>query len=183
MKKFIKSTVVIASMTVAVGVIAADGTVTINGAITDTTCDISVNGGSKDATVVLPTVSVSSLAAAGDTAGSTPFNFKLTGCSGTSLSTAIARFENGAFVDTNTGRLKINSSVTDPATNVQVQLLNSELNPIVAGETAENSSQNDVPVSIASGSGTLNYYARYYATGQSTAGAVVSQVDYTIVYQ
>lgn len=52
---------------------AVDGTITINGQITDTTCTISVDGGSNDATVTLPTVSSTTLGAAGATAGATPF--------------------------------------------------------------------------------------------------------------
>lgn len=158
---------------------AADGTITIQGAVTDTTCNISVNGGTADATVVLPTVSASTLAAAGDTAGSSPFNIALTGCSGTTLNTASTWFETGSGVDTVTGRL---NNIGGSAENVQVELLNSAQNPIVAGGTPGSTTQNDTAVDISSGSGTLNYYARYYATGASSAGSVATQVDYTVVY-
>lgn len=157
---------------------AADGTITITGAVTDTTCNVAVNGGSANATVVLPTVSASTLAAAGNTAGTTPFSIALTGCTGITLNTARTWFETGSNVDTVTGRL----NSTGSATNVQVELLNSAQNPIVAGGTPGSTTQNDVPVDISSGSGTLNYYARYYAKGPSAAGSVATQVDYTIVY-
>lgn len=163
-------------------VLAADGTITINGKITDTTCTISVDGGSNDATVTLPTVSSSSLAAPGQTAGATPFNISLSNCSGTSLGTVSTYFEPGAYVDSVTGRLNIDTTASDAATNVQVQLLNSERNAIVAGASVANG-QNDVPVDISSGSGTLNYFAQYYATDASTAGSVTTQVDYTMTYQ
>jgi len=53
--------------------LAADGTITITGQITDMTCNIAVDGGSNDATVTLPTVSTGSLDAAGKTAGAKPF--------------------------------------------------------------------------------------------------------------
>ncbi|EBW6663863.1 type 1 fimbrial protein, partial [Salmonella enterica subsp. enterica serovar Reading] len=43
--------------------------------------------------------------------------------------------------------------------------------------------QNDIPVDISSGSGSLNYFAQYYATGTATAGSVTTQVDYTMVYE
>lgn len=161
---------------------AADGTITINGVITDTTCTISVDGGANDATVTLPTVSASSLAAAGATAGATPFNISLSACTGATLATASTYFEPGAYVDSQSGRLNIDTGVADPATNVQVQLLNSARTPIVAGASVANG-QNDVPVDISGGSGTLNYFAQYYATGASTAGAVTTQVDYTMVYE
>ncbi len=157
---------------------AADGTITINGEITDTTCNVSVNGGAADATVVLPTVSASALAAAGETAGTTPFSIALSGCSGTSLGTASTWFEAGLNVDGATGHL----NNTGTATNVQVQLLNSSQAAIVAGGTPGTGTQNDVPVNISSGSGTLNYFAQYYATAQSTGGTVATSVEYTLVY-
>jgi len=161
---------------------AADGTITFNGKITDTTCTISVDGGNKDATVTLPTVSASTLAAIGATAGATPFTISLSNCSGTSLTTASTYFEPGAYVDSTTGRLNIDSTAEDAATLVQVQLLNADRNPIIAGTSVSNG-QNDIPVDISSGSGTLNYFAQYYATGASTAGSVTTQVDYTMVYE
>lgn len=161
---------------------AVDGTITINGQITDTTCTISVDGGSADATVTLPTVSSSTLAAAGATAGMTPFNISLSGCTGVSLDTAQTYFEPGAFTDSNTGRLNIDSSVVDTAQNVQVELLNANRQPLVVGASVANG-QNDIPVSIAAGSGTLNYFAQYYATGASVPGSVTTQVDYTMIYE
>lgn len=112
---------------------AVDGTITINGQITDTTCTISVDGGSNDATVTLPTVSSTTLGAAGATAGATPFTISLSNCSGTSLNTASTYFEPGAYVDSTTGRLNIDSAAADAATNVQVQLLNAIVTPLLQG--------------------------------------------------
>lgn len=159
---------------------ASDGTITITGTITDTTCTIAVNDGNADGTVTLPTVSAKTLAASGDVAGATPFSIGLSSCSGTSLGTATSYFEPGAYVDTESGRLNVDSA-TGSATNIQVQLLNSEREAIVAG--AATGGQNDISTDIESGSGTLNYYAQYYATGVSTAGSVSTQVSYTIVYE
>nr|WP_219816766.1 fimbrial protein [Citrobacter amalonaticus] len=172
----------VATSAFTVSAFAADGTITINGQITDTTCTISVDGGSNDATVTLPTVSASTLSSPGATAGATPFTISLSNCSGTSINTASTYFEPGAYVDSTTGRLNIDSTAADAATFVQVQLLNADRNAIVAGASAANG-QNDIPVSIASGNGTLNYFAQYYATGTSTAGSVTTQVDYTMVYE
>ncbi|ETV21137.1 fimbrial protein [Pseudomonas aeruginosa] len=156
---------------------AIDGTITITGEITDTTCSISVNGASASGAVSLPAVSTSSLSTAGMTAGTTPFSIALSGCSGSALSTARTWFEPGVNVDSTTGRL----NNTGSATNVQVQLLNKNLGAIVAGG-ANVATQNDVGEDISSGSGTLNYYAQYYATSAATAGAVTTSVEYTIVY-
>ncbi|OUJ78626.1 ferrous iron transporter B, partial [Acinetobacter baumannii] len=56
------------------------GTITINGLVTDKTCDIVTPAG-KDFTVTLPTVSKQTLAVAGDVAGRTPFQINLANCS------------------------------------------------------------------------------------------------------
>ncbi|WP_159867137.1 MULTISPECIES: fimbrial protein [unclassified Raoultella] len=181
-KHTLSALALVLSSAAATSAIAADGTITINGLITDTTCTITVDGGKKDATVTLPTVSASSLFAAGATAGATPFNISLSGCSGTAISTARTYFEPGAYVDSQSGRLNIDAGVADAATNVQVQLLNSARNPIFAGTSMANG-QNDIPVDVSGGSGTLNYFAQYYATDASTAGTVTTQVDYTMVYE
>ncbi|VTT28064.1 fimbrial protein [Klebsiella pneumoniae] len=162
--------------------VANDGTITINGQITDTTCDIAVNGGSNDATVTLPTISATSLSGAGTTAGATPFNISVSNCSGTALGTAMTYFEPGSYVDNSTGRLNIDTTAADAAKNVQVELLNADMNAIVAGASSANG-QNDIPVDISSGSGTLNYYARYYATGKAEPGSVTTQIDYTMTYE
>ncbi|MBL5902964.1 fimbrial protein [Serratia fonticola] len=164
-------------MTFAGSALAADGTITINGTITDTTCDISVNNQSKDATVTLPTISISALPTVGATAGATPFSIALTNCAGATLNTASTFFEAGAYVEQSTGRL--NNSASGTATNVQVQLLNANLGSIMAGSAH---SQGDVVVDISSGGGVMNYFAQYYANGTVTPGTVNTQVDYTIIY-
>ncbi|MNE71310.1 Fimbrial protein [compost metagenome] len=56
------------------------------------------------------------------------------------------------------------------------------MDPIIAGTSVANG-QNDIAVDISAGSGTLNYFARYYATAQSVAGSVATQVDYTMTYE
>lgn len=186
MKALKKSVMCISLMTVlscvSNSIFASDGTITINGQITDTTCSISVNGGSNDATVTLPTISSSTLSEAGETAGATPFRISLSNCSGTALGTASTYFEPGAYVDSSTGRLNIDTAAADAAKNVQVELLNSDRNSIVAGAAVANG-QNDIPIDISSGSGVLNYYARYYATAKTSPGAVTTQIDYTMTYQ
>lgn len=165
----------IAGVFIAQSAIAADGTITVNGQITDTTCGITVNNGTKDATVVLPTISANALNTIDSVAGTTPFNIVLSGCTGTTLNNAYAHFEPGAKVETATGRL--NSDGT--ATGVQVRLLNKNSAPIVVGNT----SQGDVVGDISGGGATLNYYAQYYANAASIgAGTVTTQVDYTIIY-
>ena len=155
---------------------AADGTITINGLVTDKTCNIVTPAG-KDFTVTLPTVSRQTLANAGDVAGRTPFQINLEDCSAGKVATY---FEPGATVDFNTGRL-INQAAAG-AQNVDVQLLgdNNQVIPVLATGAQANSQWVDV---VEGGSADLNYYAEYYATGASTAGEVTTSVQYTIIYQ
>lgn len=158
---------------------AADGTITINGLVTDKTCDITTPQG-KDFTVTLPTVSRQTLALAGDVAGRTPFTINLANCSEGKVATY---FEPGATVDFGTGRL--NNQDATGATNVQVQLLgsNNQFLPVLAaGATGAQTNSQWVDV-VEGGQADLNYYAEYYATNASTAGKVTSSVQYTIIYQ
>ncbi|ONN48697.1 fimbrial protein [Acinetobacter genomosp. 33YU] len=74
---------------------AADGTITINGLVTDNTCTIDT--GDKNLTVNLPTVSSQSLKNVGDIAGRTPFQINLTNCA--SAGKVATYFEPGAIGD------------------------------------------------------------------------------------
>lgn len=166
--------IILAASALALGSVAAhaaDGTITINGQVTDQTCTI--NGGTEDITVTLPTVGTSTLAAAGQTAGRTPFTISLTQCAAGHVATY---FEPGA--NTNADGYLNN---TGSATNVQVQLLgdNNEVIKVLAGAVQPNSQV----VTVDGDSADLNYYAQYYATGEAGAGDVATSVQYTIVYQ
>ena len=158
-------------------VFAADGTITFTGAVTAKTCTI--NGGTADFTVTLPTVSTGQLAAAGDVAGRTPFSINLTGC--TADTQVATYFEPGANVDFSSGRL----NNTGDAANVQVQLLGSNNTAIPVLAVGVGGVQTNSQLVAVSGAGAadLNYYAEYYATGASTAGSVATTVEYTIIYQ
>lgn len=158
--------------------LASSGTITITGKITDTTCNISVDGQTSNATVTLPTVPASALPLAGNTAGTTPFSIALSGCTGSVFATAHTLFEAGTYVEQSTGRLNLTAAST--ATNVQVELLNSALSPIKAGAT--DATQGDIKTNFTADTTTLNYFARYYATDAAGAGSVNTAVDYTIIY-
>lgn len=154
---------------------AVDGTINITGTINSSTCKI--NGGNSPATVnvTLPTVSTTSLTAAGQTAGRTAFALALSGCG--SLTKAQTYFEPGPTIMAD-GNLK-NSSGT--ATGVEVQLLNSDFSSInLAGAAGSQASQQ---ATLASGAGTLNYYAQYFATAAAGAGTVSTTVQFTMLYQ
>ncbi|MEJ8856443.1 fimbrial protein [Variovorax robiniae] len=168
-----------------IGAHAADGTITITGTVTDSTCSINgiASGAQADKAVVLPTVSAGSLATNGATAGTsspTDLNFSLSGCTGPATK-AIASFENGTNVDQTTGNLK-NTASTGPATNVQVRLLNSSMQPINLTNNSNNTLASNA-ATITSGNALLKYFAQYFATGKATSGAVNTSVQYTMQYQ
>lgn len=164
---------------------AADGTITINGAVSDTTCSINgvASGSPANVTVTLPTVPAGSPASAGAIAGTSnlgDITLALSGCSGAATK-AIAHFENGPTVDQATGYL-LNQASASPATNVEVRLLNSAMQPISVLTNANNAIGTN-GATITAGAGTLNYFAQYYATGKAQSGAVNTSVQYTMQYQ
>jgi major type 1 subunit fimbrin (pilin) len=154
---------------------AADGTINITGNINASTCKI--NGASSPVTVgvTLPTVSTTSLSAAGAVAGRTAFALNLTNCG--SLTKAQTFFEPGPTIMAD-GNLK---NATGSATGVEVQLLNNDFSAInLAGASG---AQNSAQTALTSGAGTLNYYAQYFATAAAGAGTVSTSVQFTMLYQ
>ncbi|WP_272539741.1 fimbrial protein [Providencia sp. PROV197] len=169
---------------ISVGAYAAStGTITFNGELTDTTCKVDIEGQGSDATVVLPTVSVSELAAAGDITGRTAFNMNLSDCViGAAGHNKVASFfQAGSSVDLATGRLK---NVGGSATNVDLQLLDpsNSYSTINVGNT--NQVNNSAYANIATdGTATLPYAVEYYANAQTTPGTVTSTVVYNLMYK
>ncbi|MEI5999720.1 type 1 fimbrial protein [Paraburkholderia bengalensis] len=166
-------------------VMAADGTITITGSVTDTTCSINgaASGSPADVAVTLPSVPTSSLKSAGATAGTSnlgDIKLALSGCSGAATK-AIARFENGPTVDQASGNL-MNQASASPAQNVQVRLLNAKTEPINV-LTQDNNDIGTDGATISGGAATLNYFAQYYATGEAQPGNVSTSVQYTMQYQ
>lgn len=159
---------------------ATDGIIAFMGKVTDSTCKIS-NVGGPNFSVNLPTVSKTTLSAAGNVAGRTPFKISLSNCSITNVT---AYFEPGNTVNASTGRL--NNQIVPGAQNVQIQILNSvgQFIPIQAGG-ADGSQTNSewVNIAVADSSADLTFAAEYYATGASTAGDVRTTVQYTLIYK
>lgn len=157
---------------------ASDGTITFNGSITGQTCTINGGSGAGDFTVTLPTVSASALSSPGQTAGRTPFNIVLTGCT-PGTGNVHAFFESGSTTDATTGDLILDAG---GASFVQIGLLNHADGSSIKAGFAD-ASQNSKAVALNSGAATLSYDAQYVATGVATAGAANSSVLYDIVYQ
>ncbi|MFC0228573.1 fimbrial protein [Serratia aquatilis] len=180
-----KKLAIVASLVAAFGSIgmaqaASTGTITFEGELTATTCDVIVDGQTADAKVVLPTVSINQLAGPAQTAGRTGFNMALSNCSG-ALETASAFFEAGTSVDLVTGRLK---NMNGTAENVSLQLRDeSSANETVIKAGSQSQILGTTYKDITSGSANLPYAVEYYAEDATLAGTVRSNVVYSIQYQ
>lgn len=158
---------------------ASDGSITFTGSITTQTCTIngSAAGTPNNQTVTLPTVSQSALASAGAYAGRTPFKLTLTNCSGTKARTL---FELGNTVDTASGAL-INQDSS--GSDAQVAILSDSFNMIDLS-TNNNSQTIDLQGEDGAKTGTLQYYAQYYAKAPVTkGGAVQTSVQFSMYYE
>lgn len=145
MKKIAFALSALAAVTTAnTAVAAADGTVEIRGRVVDQTCEVVT--AYKNLVVVLDTVGKNALSARGETAAQKPFHIEVENC-GTAALDGLTRVY-AAFstpspddIDTaNAGTLK-NRANSGNATNVNIQLLNSnglpiDLNPFEEGKSA-----------------------------------------------
>ncbi|WP_158784613.1 fimbrial protein [Pantoea sp. BAV 3049] len=179
MKYATLSAVIVAALSSVNIASASDGTITFNGELQATTCNVSVDGLGSDANVTLPVVGVSQLSTAGATAGQTKFSIDLSNCEGTQ-NTATAFFESGQNVDSN-GRL---SNTGSAGTNVSLQLRdgsNTNTPVIIVGNTSQET--NNFYGDIANGSLSLPYLVEYYANQAAIPGLVNSSVTYSIIYK
>lgn len=165
---------------------ASTGTITFNGELTDSTCNVDINGQGADGIVNLPTVSVNQLTAAGETTGRTAFNMNLSDCvvgAQGGHSKVSAFFQPGTTVDLATGRLK--NTDTAGATQVDLQLLDVSggYKKINVGNTDQVNAMEYLDIDQSTGSVMLPYAVEYYANGQTTPGLVQSSVVYNLQYK
>lgn len=186
MKKSIIGLSLLAALGMTTSVQAAStGTITFNGELTDSTCDVSIENQGADATITLPTVSVNTLKTLGDTNGKTSFNMNISKCVvGTEggHSKVSAFFQPGNTVDLSTGRLK---NVGGSAKQVDLQLLDASGNYAVinVGNTSQVNDMAYVDINQATGTALVPYAVQYYANGQTTPGTVTSSVVYNLQYK
>ncbi|MBL5904473.1 fimbrial protein [Serratia fonticola] len=167
------------------GAFASDGTITINGQVTNITCAINVNGQSGgDYELTLPTVSELSLKS-GNTAGANLLAIQVKGC--TSSKSELPSGVRAAFENTNvnpsTGNL-LNTTApggaTLGATNVEIQLTNSSKLPINLITNVNNVA---TPIDV-NGDATMNYYVQYIApSADAIAGKVTTSAVYSLDYE
>lgn len=174
---------------------AEDGTITYNGAVTDTTCTITGGGaatGTGDITVQLPDVSSSILGSAGLTAGKTPFSLILGGgakCTDGKTAALWIETTQTPALDMTTGALR--NQAAGGATNVEVQMINPandqpidlSMNTMVTNGATVIAGSNQPAATISGNTATLNYAAQYLAVdGASTSGLVTTYLTYSMQY-
>ncbi len=154
------------------------GRINITGKVTEESCVL--DSTATTVTVKLPPVDKDLLSAAQSNAGRGGFSLKVTGCGdGVKVSAAFVPDTN---VDAH-GNLK-NSAATGPASNVQVQVLDKNHQPI-------NINTDDATTQLAraetvSGATPVNlqYYLQYYSqAGGAGAGAVAATANFQLTYE
>ncbi|WP_440515008.1 fimbrial protein [Serratia sarumanii] len=164
---------------------ASSGTITFNGTLIDSTCEVTVNGQSADAVINLPAISMNQLSKDNETAGRTFFTLNLSKC-GAGQSGAVqkvsAYFQGGDSVDVSSGRLL---NKTGTAKGVGLQLLDASRASNFKVISLGNANQvNDLAYTeIQNGSAVLPYAVEYYATGKTAPGTITSSVTYSLQYK
>ena len=185
---------IVTSLSLPVSTQASDGTITFTGAVTASTCTVSVGGNSTtagtntgDGTVSLPTVSLYSLPnntskTPGNTGAGTFFSMAVTGCTtATDIGATPAApthveiyFEAGPNVDAITGGL---FNTASGGSNVEVNLYNASSASVVGtqimpGVQGAGSTQPDaITITSATGTGSAHTVTQWFYAGYSTAGA------------
>lgn len=171
MNKLLKSALLLAAAVLSWSAQAQSGSVALNGSVSSATCTSTPSA----TTVTLPSVSSSSLAIAGATAGATSWTISLSACTGTPA-TMRTYFEQTANINAS-GRIR---NATGTATNVDVQVLNSSGG--VVNLAAAAGLQNIATANIVGNAASQTFYLRYYATGATTSGTFASSLSWTILY-
>ncbi|MFR9704724.1 fimbrial protein [Aeromonas sanarellii] len=169
----------------------AGSTIEFLGEITDSTCDVALEGSSAT-TVTLPTINKSLLSTQGATAGRSVFALNASNCVLSNGKTKVAAFFNansteGADinnVDMASGYLN-NLAAATPATNVKLRLIDGTGGNVIRVGYAEQATSTQGVAVDGSGNARLPYAVEYVATAESgaTAGLVRSVVVYDLMYQ
>jgi len=153
--------------------------ITFNGAVQDTTCTPSVNGGGADGTVNLDVIKSDDLPNLNATFGAKEFTIGLS-CSG-SATTAKAYFYSDPSRVTNDKLNLIKPAST--GNGWQYELLAANDNPLKVGTAATPvDDANDTGATITGGSATLTYKVRYFRNADLEEGTGQSEVNYVVHY-
>lgn len=169
---------------VALPAVAVDGTITVTGEISGTTCSISggsgsTPGASPDFSVALSKIQVSALKSSGQTAGAKPFFIHVGACPKDTV-VAVLFESSSPAINPATGNLINQAPATPtPASLVEVQIVDGATNKSMDLRLGLNSSTATVPDS---GAVALPFAAQYIATGTATPGPVSTQVLYSVTF-
>ena len=164
---------------------ATKGTINFEGKVVAQTCTVKGKN-PYEQTVILPTVALNELDLPNTTAGATPFSITLAKCkAGKDVTNVYANFASPLQTNVNSdGRLKNTASSDDAAKNVNIALYQKDENTFINLNNIENSKAGAVALpSSDEDEVTLDYVAKYYATGVATIGAVTSSVEFELAYQ
>lgn len=176
-------------------------TVTFKGKVVANTCKLETD--SKNQTVTLPTVGKNALSQAGQVAGPTPFQIKLTNCvaatnenpKATSVSarfykipaTSSTVFNNVAGEIDVAHDFTLKNTKNGGAQNVNIKLFEKDGSTPIPVATTGFTGTAPTSTSYQTINGqtniTLHYVAKYYATGVATPGEVETATNFEIVYQ
>ena len=154
------------------------GKVTFQGQVTAQTCNMTING-NNIGSVALNPAKVADLAAAGSSAGETPFTIKLSGCTAPAAPMKFTTVLSGHSV-TPEGNLG-NVATASPAGAVAIQILEPGASKTAADLSGGGYKGKD-HLTLAAGAteASAEYTARYYsAAGSATPGAVEAVMEYT----
>lgn len=167
----------------------AGGTITFSGAVSDTTCNVTTNGGS-DFTVNVAPITYEDLGSSSGvvSAGSTPFTINVTGCSGFDATSASAQALkvtfSGAGVSDDMRYLK---NETGTAEGVGIAITSDGVTPVNMNEaiaTGLKTTQSANGAYDTAAAGDITFHANYYNYGGAEArtGSVMTTATYTFSY-
>lgn len=185
-----KKTIVSALLATTLGLVtqsamaAQGGTITFNGKIIATTCE--VTSGSENKTVTLPTIAQGALPDIGSTAGTVSFTIDLTNCNPGDGGTpqGVKAFFYGNDKVNAEGRIR--NTAAETAASVDLQLLDQDGSTVIDvnkdGKITDTSGQSNQFTTLPAKK--IRYAVRYYATKKGvTVGDVTGQVDYILAYK
>lgn len=158
---------------------ASDGAINFAGHLVNTTCTVSVNGSSNDATVTLPTLSALMLSNTVN-AGTTFFDIQLSGCT-EGLPQLIPTSTRVLWVGTRAYKsFLLNTGI---ATNVLLTLrgaIDYVISHILVGDGSQATTQSGL-ANCVYGVATMRYSVSYWKVGIPTPGTVKDSVTDTIM--
>ncbi|NID15883.1 fimbrial protein [Luteibacter yeojuensis] len=181
-KKFIAASLFVSTLAVGPAARAAnDGIIDITGRITSTTCEVEgqpPGSGGVRKSVPLDTISAGALAQVGQTYGDRGFTIQIGGNPDCADDTTVkVRFDpSSPALDRLTGRLNIDAGA-DAAGGVQIQIANGDGTPIHLY------TEDSKSVVVADNKAQVDLIARYYRSGEVTAGAANSRVGFQVIYE